>query len=385
MDKATQIREAFDRDQASGAPPVVSAEQLPLAYEALTDAWLTDALCGEVPGAAVIGHELGPVDNGSSNRRKIGVRYNEAGTAAGLPEKLFCKASHDLTTRFVLGMSGAAEFEAGFYDLIRPKIDIEAPVGVYGKVDTVSYNSLIMLVDISGEVIEFCDDRTKMSRARAESQMRNLARLHGPGYANEKVRAEFGQFIDWPSFFQRTVNFGLEDGCKAGFQDGKDVIPPRLFARAGEVWPATLRSVQLHHELAQTLCHGDVHLKNWYVAGNGEMGLSDWQCVHIGHWSRDVAYTISTALSVEDRRAWERDLLALYVDELAANGGPKVALDEATLRYRQQLMTALAWWTITLHPAPGLPDMQPRGTTLEFVRRIATAVDDNASLDSLAS
>jgi len=42
----------------------------------------------------------------------------------------------------------------------------------------------------------------------------------------------------------------------------------------------------------------------------------------------------------------------------------------------------LAFWTITINPAPGMPDMQPRDSTLEFIRRIAIAIDDLDALDS---
>ncbi|MEJ2459065.1 MAG: hypothetical protein P8Y58_13380 [Novosphingobium sp.] len=45
-------------------------------------------------------------------------------------------------------------------------------------------------------------------------------------------------------------------------------------------------------------------------------------------------------------------------------------------------MTVLAFWTNTLNPAPGMPDMQPRDSTLEFIRRITIAMDDLDTLDS---
>jgi hypothetical protein len=112
------------------------------------------------------------------------------------------------------------------------------------------------------------------------------------------------------------------------------------------------------------------------------MGLSDWQCVSRGHWGRDFGYTIGTALTIEDRRAWERDLLDFYLDQLYAAGGPKVSFDEGWVHYRQQLTTALTWWTITYNPAPGMPHMQPIDTAREFVKRLATAIDDLESLDS---
>ena len=71
-----------------------------------------------------------------------------------------------------------------------------------------------------------------------------------------------------------------------------------------------------------------------------------------------------------------------YLDRLRAAGGPQISYATAFLAYRQQLLTALTWWTITLHPAPGMPDMQPRDSTEEFIRRISTAMDDVDSLDS---
>jgi hypothetical protein len=47
-------------------------------------------------------------------------------------------------------------------------------------------------------------------------------------------------------------------------------------------------------------------------------------------------------------------------------------------------MTVLAFWTMTINPAPGMPsDMQPHEATIEFIRRIGAAVDDLESLDAL--
>lgn len=381
-DIINQIKSAYEREEPHRGQPVFDAATLPTTYEAITGQWLTSALCGTVDGAEVVEHSLGPDDSGSSNRRKISVRYNEAGSAAGLPRLLFCKASHGLANRMTLGIAGAAESEVNFYNHIRPLLRLEAPRSFYAKVDLHSFNSLVVLADLSDSVTEFCTHSTRVTRQRAESQMALLAELHGKGYRNREIRSHLDKLRTWPDYFTHTLTFGMKEGSEQGFIVGEEVIPPRLFRRQLEIWPATLASLESHRRLEVTCAHGDVHLKNWYVAGNGEMGLSDWQCANRGHWGRDFAYTISTALTIEDRRAWERDLLGYYLDRLHAAGGPAVDFDEAWTHYRQQLMTALTWWTITLNPAPGMPDMQPRDTTLEFVRRIATAMDDVDSLDS---
>ena len=125
-----------------------------------------------------------------------------------------------------------------------------------------------------------------------------------------------------------------------------------------------------------------MHLKNWYVAANGEMGLNDWQCSCKGNWGRDLAYAISTGLAIDDRRAWERDLLRFYLDRLQAAGGPALPFEDAWRIYRQQLFSALAWWTGTLGQPPEAPKMQPKASSLEFIKRMTHAIDDLDALDS---
>lgn len=380
--RVEQIQAAYAAEEGHRQDKVFKADDLPLSYEALTAEWLTDALCRDVAGAAVTDFSLGPVDSGSANRRKIALTYNDAGKAAGLPDRIFCKATHDLSNRVVLGISGGAMGEVAFFNHVRPLLDIEVPVALFAGYDASNINSLVIMHDISADVTSFCDHKTEMTRARAESQMRLLARAHGQGYGNPAIVKALENIVTWPEFFIKTLDFGMEAGSNKGFLDGKDVIPAATWNRFDEVWPKTMQSVLMHNDLPLTLMHGDVHLKNWYIAGNGEMGLSDWQCVSRGHWSRDVCYAIASALTVENRRVWEVDLLRFYLDELHAAGGPKIGFDEAWLHYRQQLMTALTWWTITLAPTEDIPDMQPRDITLEMVRRIGTAVDDCASLDA---
>lgn len=373
------ITKAYTADQAKLGRALKIGE-LPLSYSEITNEWLSAALCKNHPGVTVTDHQLGPEDNGSSNRRRISITYSQA--VDELPKNLFCKSSHDLANRIVLGVSGGAECEKAFYTDYRPHLNIEGPRCWYAEVDSNSFNSLIMLEDLTGHIKEFCDHRTNIDLEKAKSQVSLLATVHGRFFGDETLQQKLKKLPTWPEYFMNTLSFGMETGCKAGFLEAVDVIPPRLYARHTEIWDATLASVEKHKYLPRTLAHGDVHLKNWYVAKNGKMGITDWQCCSQAYWSRDFAYTISTALTVENRRAWERQLLTQYIEELENNGGPKLSFNNAWDAYRGQLVAALAWWTITLAPAQSMPDMQPRDTTLEFVKRIATALDD---LDGLST
>ncbi len=376
-----EIKREFEREQ-SVCEPLLSADRLPTSYEAITPAWMGHALANPYPAAAVVSLRLGDVDEGTSSRRRIFLEWNQAGKRAGLPTSVFCKGSLHLENRYMLALNGGIEAEVNFYNLVRPGLPIEAPEPYFAKVDLRSYNSIIIMRDL-GEEAKFCWHTPTATLERAQSQMKLLATLHARYYESPELATTLARFNTWENYFTITVEkAGFGDSCARGFDDAEAVIPPRLFRRAKEVWPATLRCVARHAELPRTLVHSDPHLKNWFVAKSGEMGLNDWQCSCKGNWGRDLSYCISTALSTEDRRKWERDLLAFYVDRLHANGGPKLAFDEAWTIYRQQLFSALAWWTGTLGQPPEAPKMQPAETSLTFIERMTHAIDDLDALDA---
>ena len=95
-----------------------------------------------------------------------------------------------------------------------------------------------------------------------------------------------------------------------------------------------------------------------------------------------MAYTMATSLSVEDRRAWEMDLIQFYLSELNSAGVPALSLDDATRLYKQQLLGALAMWTFTLAPTEGAPEMQPPESCLVFIERMANAINDLNAIDA---
>ena len=82
--------------------------------------------------------------------------------------------------------------------------------------------------------------------------------------------------------------------------------PEGLLARKASIWPSAVEAARMHDSSPRTVIHSDVHLGNWYVTGDGRMGLSDWARVCRGFWGRDLAYALMTVLAIEDRRAWER-------------------------------------------------------------------------------
>jgi thiamine kinase-like enzyme len=380
-DRIERIKTAFARDQRDD-PPAVHPGDIPWRYEAITPEWMTHILCRDHPEAKVVAIRLDVPDSGTSNRRRIFVDYNVAGQELGLPRSVFCKATVDLVNRILLSTSALLS-ETSFYNLIRPQLTIEAPEAWLAVYDPDSFASIVMLKDL-GDSVTFCSHHTVMTLDRAKDQMEVLAKLHGHFYQSPQLDTTLAHMFRYDHRFAALDrDHDFKSMCEAGLRAATDVIPPRLMAREAEIWPATLRASARHGELPLTITHGDVHLKNWYITADKRMGLSDWQVTSKGHWSRDVAYTIATALTVDQRRLWEKELLRHYLDAFVAAGGEAVPFDDAWFNYRQQMLTTLAWWTMTLTPLGDVPDMQPRDITLEFIRRIAAAMDDLDTLDSL--
>lgn len=379
-DKIERIKAAYARDQRE-RPQALKFGDIPFSYDAITAQWLTAVLCRNHPGAAVSGFALQEPDNGTSNRRRIRLSFNSIGESAGLPKSIFCKATQDLTNRLLLSAS-ATFSEVSFYNRVRPLLNIDAPVSYFAAYDPESWASIIVLKDIGAEV-QFCSQDTLMDRTSVESQLTLLAAMHGHFHGSPEFAGALADLIPFHRRFRNLADrYGIKECCENGVVAAEAVIPARLFSRKEQIWAATLRSVDRQAASPETFVHGDVHLKNWYVRGAAGMGLGDWQCSGRGHWARDVAYTVSTSLTTAQRRALEQDLLRYYLTQLHASGGPRIAFDQAWRDYREQLLSALAWWTMTLTPGRDMPDMQPRETTLVFIGRIAAAMDD---LDSIGA
>jgi thiamine kinase-like enzyme len=166
-----------------------------------------------------------------------------------------------------------------------------------------------------------------------------------------------------------------------GCQRAKHVMPPALYARREDIHPALMRSVALSVRGPQTMLHSDVHPGNWYVTGEGRMGLYDWACITTGGWARDVAYALGTHLPPQDRRAWERDLVARHSERLAERGVRPPSLDDAFRQYSQQMCHPLLMWLATLGLNSIQADSQPADVSLENIRRCTQAAEDLGTLD----
>jgi hypothetical protein len=366
-------------------PLARTLDDVPCSPNAITPEWLTAALCSQTPGATVTRVVVEAVSAGTQERHRLHVEYNEAGRRAGLPAAIFTKSLPSFVTRMIAGFSGHARVEGGFYMHVRPLIEIEAPTCFYSTYDRQTFTAIHLLEDlVATKQATFCGHKTKVTRAMAEDQIDLLATLHGRFYGDATLRERFRWLADYPKWFTiGAQKMQTEHYTGKALDAAASLMPAKLMQRRQEVWPATMKALAVHTSEPSTFLHSDVHIGNWYQTGAGRMGLCDWQCPSRGHWSRDVAYAISSALEPEDRRNWERELLARYLERLAEHRAPKLNFDKSFTWYRQQLLHAFSMWTITLRHSPLLPSMQTEAMTLAMMERVGTAIDDLDALDSV--
>ena len=340
----------------------------------MTPGWLTPILCADHPGAAVASIEVADASSGSSVRKRIRVHYNENGAALGLVTRFFAKTTPTVLTRLTSGPSAGQE--ARFFAQVRPMIDLETPVHRRSVHDRVSGRSLHLFEDlVATRKVMFCDYRTAFTRRQMESALTLLARLHGRFFGAPELQ-DFAWIPGYEVFFDALEKVGTRDGHERAMAEARQSIPAYVLAHRERIWPAAVDGLKIHRAGPRTVIHSDVHPGNWYLTAQGQPGLCDWQCVAQGHWARDFAYAMSSMAQVDQRRAWERELLGGYLEKLAAAGGPRVDVDTAWRLYGEQLPAALLMWSPTLCHPPTMPDMQPEDVSLEMIRRITVAMAD---------
>jgi hypothetical protein len=151
---------------------------------------------------------------------------------------------------------------------------------------------------------------------------------------------------------------------------GQDADSLREQVRRAQAYQATLPT---------TVVHGDLHVGNTYYLPDGTGGFIDWQLTSRGRFIHDVGYYLITSMPADVRRSHERELLAFYLDQLAATGVTPPDLDAAWEEYR----VAAAWclyvgWLTT--------PVENYGWSINVVNhiRLATAYRDLATAASIA-
>jgi len=251
--------------------------------------------------------------------------------------------------------------EANFYRHLRPQIDVRSPTAHYTGIDDVTGRSLIIMDDVSAEGGRFLSVNEVYSVEHCRQGLCQLARLHAATWADDRWDVEWlaPRITTLGGFFSDEVlQRLLDDGRGANLEPGQ--------LDAGRIRAALARTATLP---PTCVIHGDTHSGNVYLDASDRACWLDWQIAQRGHWSIDVSYHLSTALTVEDRRAHEGALLRSYLDELRQLGIPTPAWDEAWRDYTLGFTWGYFLWAIT--------QISSRAVVLVHLPRIGAALSDH--------
>jgi aminoglycoside phosphotransferase (APT) family kinase protein len=324
----------------------------PIDGKGITPAYLTGLISEIYPGTKiehvdiVTAKTYGEEMVSTAGRAIIDVRY-AAGSAPDLPTRLVIKIPRDEDT-FI---SPLYENEVAFYRRIRPELKVEAPRCFGADFNEETSRFAILFEDLTKRGARFPNVIQTITLENVRAILDTVAALHAQYWETPR----FGGDLSWlGTHLTGRLATMMNEFVPAVIQQEIDSthfkreMVQRL-RTTGEELRAGLYAVQRHQaNLPQTLLHGDTHIGNTYLLPDGHAGLLDWQLMVRGHAMHDVNYLITTSLSIGDRRAHERELLAYYLDRLAANGvKTPPSSEDAWTEYRRTLIWGvyIGWLT----------------------------------------
>jgi hypothetical protein len=309
-------------------------------------------------------------DAGTSSRARLALSGDD------VPDTVFVKITAQTAATRLMGELGRlGDTEVRFYSELAPELT-GVPKAFGTAFDSWTGRYLLVLEDLPADSTEFPDTLHPLSIDQARLIVELLAALHAT-FWNRLPRDGRGP-LGWlytPSGDVTSLLTSSLMSTSIKRLSERTTIP----VENGRFIADNYRAVAaLIDTPPHTVMHGDAHPGNVYFR-DGKAGLLDWQAVRRGHPSRELAYTLITSLTPEDRRTAQRDLLDDYRRALAAAGGPELDRDDLWLRYRQGALYAYTATLITV----GMGGMQVEDIAMEGLRRSVEAIDDLETVAAL--
>lgn len=319
----------------------------------------TAALAGGASRARVESLQVEIDSRGTTDRARIHLSWNEAGRDAGLPATAFAKGTSSQTApRVIVSGFGCHTYETRFFEQIHPTL-ADLTIAPYVARSGPGGRYVLAFEDLAlrdgGVTLYNADDDAP--KAHAEAVVELLATIHGRFWRSPRFATDLAWLETYANRPGGVFMKRLFTWSERKFM-AQDRTVPESVRRLTKTYVRNQQQLtKVWEGLPQTLCHGDCHLGNTYANADGTAGIYDWQVFHKMNGLRDFAYFLTHSIPTELRRAEERNLLARYLDTLAASGAGNdvLSFDQAWETYR--LLTVDGWIAIVFTLAAG--GMQP--------------------------
>jgi hypothetical protein len=336
--------------------------------EVLSAQWLSAALAPRFPGIEVASTTVTETLQTMATKVRFDVAYSSA--PADAPPALCVKSYFGVGEKY---RATAGLGETMFYRELASTLSVRVPPCHYTGINPDTGNALILMEDLVASGNTFLTALSPYTVEQAAATLDQLAQLHARYWGAEGLESYSWlrpKLTGITSYITPEVLQEHLEGSRA------DRLPDAI-RNANRLNSAVLRSVERSANDVACLVHGDAHAGNLYETADGLPGLVDWQVIQRSSWALDVGYHIGAVLDVELRAAAERDLLAHYLDRLAAYGVQAPSWEDAWLNYRIALVYGYYMWAVSRLVDPVI--------VTEFVTRLGTAVADHGTFELLGT
>lgn len=328
----------------------------------LTTEWLQRALATRYPGVRISAVIPGPVVDARVSTNAL-FRI-EGDLPDGLPPALCVKGYFGEAGR---AARAAGVSEACFYRDLAHATGVRTLKCIWADVDAGGHG-VVITEDANECGVTFCDALDHCTVDRTADLLGQLAVLHAYGW--EKAALGRKNWLEPRLAHMLTVR-GVRE-IRANFDGPNGAGVPERVRDPDALVDAYGRLVRQPPGARWTVVHGDSHVGNTFLDGQGRAGLLDWQITQYAPWSLDVAYHIASALEPDVRADRECDLLQHYLDRLAAAGvAEPPSFDMAWADYQVGVVHGFFLWGITQYVLPEV--------IAQLLRRLGTAVDEHNS------
>jgi hypothetical protein len=297
----------------------------PTTADDITAEWLTAALAERHPGADVASVEIVERHEVTNAHAKLAVTYRESG---GAPASMFCKLPPNDDRRDSIIATGMGHREARFYAELAPSVAMRVPEAHVARTDDDGLFA-ILLEDLVQTGCQVSDGTWGIPVDSVAGAIEDLAALHFRFEDPARRAAE----APWVTVNKPASNSYGATMLRYGIENHRDRLSD-AFVDIAELYIAHHDELQgLWHEGPHTIIHGDVHIGNLFMDGS-RVGFLDWGIINVNTPMRDISYLMTMAMSIDDRRRNERDLIRFYLDLRQAAGVAEITFDEAWRAHR---------------------------------------------------
>lgn len=282
-----------------------------------------------------------------------------------------------LVAKMAIGELAQREFAAGvfrnevlFYQKLAPTLAVPAP-RCHGAVITDDHTEFVLLLDDLAPA-EQGDQIAGCTPVQARAVAIAAAGLHGPRWCDLSLLDVPGMAL--PSHDDRVLMDSIVGPMADTFRSRLDVSPQ---ADATISWMERTAGEWLERPPSEfSLIHGDLRIDNVMFGPQESVTIVDWQTITPGHPLRDIAFLLATSLSVADRRAHERQIVADYHAALGRYGVTGYSLADCWRDYAGSLIQAPM--IIVFGCAAAMPTERGDRMFQTMLERTAAAVGDLA-------